>query len=44
MWHDLQGVNSLLYMEVGGGEAEGKINEQIQDVLVFIAAVTNLDA
>ena len=27
-----------------GGEAEGKINEQIQDVLVFIAAVTNLEA
>lgn len=43
MWHDIQGVNSLLYMGAGG-EAEGKINEQIQDVLVFIAAVTNLEA
>ena len=34
------GVNSLLYMGAGE-EAEGKINEQIQDVLVFISAVTN---
>ena len=32
-------------MYMGAGEeAEGKVNEQIQDVLVFIASVTNLEA